>query len=181
MLHVVVLAGIEFTFFIVPGTELCFGVSLMLLYVFNFFWEVLTQKQDFPCTTSKDTENPQEVGGGTKPRQLTATGQGIFHTLWCCAQHIDLDKKEGIGGHSKCWHLSTQVTVTCDGVWFFLEMPAQEKWWMNFLLCHAYVALASPIKLFLNKFSCFHPFDSLHIPSGRSEWAAVWSLVVSWS
>lgn len=70
-------------------------------------------------------------------------------------------KKEGIGGHSKCWHLSTQVTVTCDGVWLFLEMPVQEKRWMNFLLCHAYMALASPFKLLLTQHTSFPAFTLL--------------------
>lgn len=88
-----------------------------------------------------------------------------------------VEKKEE-GRHSVLWHLSSHVTVMCDGAWlpwgWLNKLPVSGKWWINsfcWLVVLIKVDLFEPKNLLTFTLLILFP-----IIAGESEQAGVWVL-----
>jgi len=88
---------------------LCFGLVLKTVLIagyFSYCWEVLTQSQGLicisDCPTSEQAGGAQEAGRGHRWDSRPQLTQGIFHAIWCHAQHTKLVEEERWGGVMAC-------------------------------------------------------------------------------
>lgn len=93
---------IELIFFRVASRALCFGFVLKTALItqgcFSYFWSEYTQSQGIFClshhSASEEALDAQESGRGQSQDTWPQLTKGIFHNIWCHAQHISWWKKE---------------------------------------------------------------------------------------
>lgn len=122
----------------------------------------------------------------TPTGQLTSTEQRDISHHMMSSSKVKSGRKEKNGILIKLQHMSSQLTITCDGVLFSWRWPNTFQLtgisglipYVALLLC---AALA--VKLFYSQFTNFSLLSfplSSWFSLGQSEWVVEWSSATSW-
>ena len=151
---------------------LCSGFVLKTVLLtqgyFSDCWSALTQSQGLFCFSPHQQigQSAQEPGEGTRLGSWPQLTKGIFHATWRHAQHIKLGEGGNGGERLKWQHLSSQVTIMCDGAllsWRWLNscLPMGSGEWIPYFALLAHAGFTLPVTLSLSQPTSFLTFTLL--------------------